>query len=85
MPGKNPRYSEVYKLAVLILVLKGEDPSCLAKSIQPTAATIRNWTSASSLTEENCADEELRRLKQERNSLAEALASVLGSRQPGSS
>jgi hypothetical protein len=85
MPGKTPQYSEMYKLAVLILIAKGEDPYDLAKCIQPTAATIRNWDQVG-LTGTSRDDKDLKRVKQERNSLVKILASVLGDRQqPGSS
>jgi hypothetical protein len=85
MPGKTPKYSETYKLAVIILVSKGEDPHDLAKCIKPTAGTIRNWNSQNSLTGKSRDNENLHRVKQERNTLAEILASVLSDRHPGSS
>ncbi len=80
MPGKTPKYSETYKLAVIILVAKGEDPHDLAKCIKPTAGTIRNWISKNTLTGKSRDNENLDRVKRERNSLAEILSSVLGDR-----
>ncbi|MCS4034874.1 hypothetical protein GGQ02_003284 [Salinibacter ruber] len=80
MPGKTPKYSETYKLAVIILASKGEDPHDLAKCIKPTAGTIRNWISKNTLTGKSRDNENLDRVKRERNSLAEILSSVLGDR-----